>query len=644
MDIGVRGLQRNRTRSNSNEGQFPPTNRDSISTTTAPTITGISSSQEQDNDDSVKNTGLPIKKLSSSTTVWGSEDEAALEKKHKQWQQLRATQMAQLNEQIGMKDIVKGLIIIFLFRTAARKLFGLSGRVAAAYVVVFTLIRTLWKNRAPSRLLKEQPTSDFTVWPIFGQIGFVPAALTKSTLFTQIDSAKKRGFKSNELVLFGGVRDFALMVPEDREYMLKTNWKNFTKNFPGVVGFQEMFAEVMGRGIFAVDGDEWQDHRKVASHLFSANGLKTKMEICFTEHGKALVKLLHEKAKTKEVFDFQEVAQALTFDTISDIAFGTFPDALGEYMTRGKKVDFLIRFDRVQQTSTLRFILPEPIWKTMRWLNIGAERQIREDGVELRAYVQKVVDKKRAALAASNNNNNNDVESNKGDDLLAMYIKTAKASGKSYMNDDDYLSDAVLNFMIAGRDTTSCTLINLFRFLDEKPEVAEKMREEFIKVVGKDRHVGWDDVRELRYGSAVFNETLRLRPPVFGDMRIVNSDVTLPSGLFLPAGSRASIVNSAIGRDPNLWKNPDEFLPERWIDPEKPDKVVGRVDEYIHPVFWGGPRLCLGKDMARLETLNIAWTILKEFNIKVLPGQDDITINGPVQFFKFGVKVVCEGV
>jgi cytochrome P450 len=624
IDPGVKGL-RLRSRSSSTDGvqsQIPPLNKQ---------LSGGSTSQQE----------IVVK-------PWGADDEAALALKQATWKKLRQKQMEELNEQANWKHVVASIVAILIFRAAAHRL-GFSGRKAAGYIALFTFLRTLWVNRAPSRTLPLAP-GDFPVYPIIGQVHGIIKAMRESGLRVQMETAKRRGYVTGHGVIFGGNRDYGLFDPEDREYMLKTNWKSFTKNFPGAVGFQEMFAEIMGRGIFAVDGDEWQDHRKVASHMFSANGLKTKMEVCFVEHGKALVKLLHDKAKTKEVFDFQEVAQALTFDTISDIAFGSFPGALYEYMTGGKKVDFLVRFDRVQQISTLRFILPSPIWKTMRWLNIGPERQIREDAVEIRTYVKNVVDQRKAQLdnvvvstggdTTAVNINSNNV---KGDDLLSLYIKTAKVMKKAYMENDDYLNDAVLNFMIAGRDTTSSTLINLFRFLDEKPEVAEKMRQEFIKVVGHERHVSWDDIRELRYCCAVFNETLRLRPPVSADLRIAVEDVTLPSGLFIPSGSRVVIPNAAIGRDPKLWHNPDEFLPERWIDPEKPDAIIRRVDEFIHPIFWGGPRLCLGKDMARLETLNIAWAVLKEFNIKVLPGQDDITINGPVQFYKYGMKVVVEG-
>jgi len=440
-----------------------------------------------------------------------------------------------------------------------------------------------------------------------------------------VDVVREREFSTGEFVLFGGTRDFSVMDPEDREYILRTNWKNYTKNVQGVVGFQEMFAEILGQGIFAVDGDMWQDHRKVAAHLFSANGLRSKMERSFTEHGSKLTELLAATAGTGRVVDWQDVMAGLTFETICQIAFGVDPNALEPGM-RGVKIDFLVQFDRLQQLTTLRVVIPAPVWKTMRWLNVGTERTIREDAAAISAYVKNIIGERRASGAWAEN-----------DDLLSMYIQTARASGKEYIEEDDYLTDAILNFMIAGRDTTSSTLTNVFKLLATDRGVEAKMIEELERVVGRGNTVSWDHVRSLPYCGAVFNEVLRLYPPVAGDMRICNADDVLPSGLKVPAQSRMLVPNAAIGRDYHLWREPDAFNPARWLSDDS-TQPTRRVDEYMHPVFWGGPRLCLGKDMARLEVLSVAWAVLQRFRVDVLP-HSERKVNGPVQFYEQGLPV-----
>jgi len=71
------------------------------------------------------------------------------------------------------------------------------------------------------------------------------------------------------------------------------------------------------------------------------------------------------------------------------------------------------------------------------------------------------------------------------------------------------------------------------------------------------------------------------------------------------------------------WKNPDTFSPDRWLKPVEGQKGefarVRRPDEYVLPVFWGGARLCLGKDMARFEVILIASMLLKRLKFKIKP-------------------------
>ena len=641
MDPGVKPL-RGRARSNSGGGarsEYPPTNPSAAPTGETEEIAASSSATAK---------RVLASTTSSSITnatgagTWGSEDEKELEKKAETWRRLRQDQQKEVDALVSWKDAAVGVLGVLAFRQAARAA-GFSGRKAAMYLFLGWLVRTIWRNRAPQPLLKRHPKARPS-YPIIGMFPHVLRAISMGFVQFQLESARLVEFSTGEMVSFGGLREVVLMDPNDREYLLRTNWRNFTKNAPGATSIIDAFAEIFGRGIFAVDGDEWTAHRKVASHLFSTNGLKTKMERSFHAHADILTKHFALKAQSNQPFDFQEAMQAFTFDSISDIAFGFEPGSLEASLRDGVKVDFLVRFDRVQQHSGLRLAFPEGVWRTLRWLNVGPERQMREDSTKVRAYVQRIVEEKKRALVSSSSSSSSSSgadgsESASGDDLLTLYIKTAKAMHKPHMMDDDYLNDATLNFMVAGRDTTSSTLISMFRRLAENPSVAAKMRAEFDAVVGPHGRVEWDSIRDLRYASAVFNEVLRMHPPVPFDFKICNQDCTLPSGVFVPAGTRVGIPNSSIGRDPKLWRDADEFRPERWLDPAHPDQPVRRVDEYIHPVFWGGPRLCLGKDMARLEALIVAHTILKDFDVQVLPGQSPKIANGVVQFLEEGLKV-----
>ena len=77
------------------------------------------------------------------------------------------------------------------------------------------------------------------------------------------------------------------------------------------------------------------------------------------------------------------------------------------------------------------------------------------------------------------------------------------------------IKDETLNILLAGRDTTSCTLTFAVYALAEHPKVMERLRAEVLSVVGPSQRPTYDNVREMKYMRAFINEVLRLWPPVY---------------------------------------------------------------------------------------------------------------------------------
>lgn len=87
---------------------------------------------------------------------------------------------------------------------------------------------------------------------------------------------------------------------------------------------------------------------------------------------------------------------------------------------------------------------------------------------------------------------------------------------RSSLHGTDYnmIRDETVNILLAGRDTTACTLTFAVYNLAEKPDVLRRLREEVLDVVGPTRRPTYEDIRNMKYLRAVINETLRLHPPV----------------------------------------------------------------------------------------------------------------------------------
>ena len=83
------------------------------------------------------------------------------------------------------------------------------------------------------------------------------------------------------------------------EHVLKTNFECYGKGYL----CQSRFQELLGNGIFNVDGSEWKMQRKSASHMFSARSLKENMSVVFARHGKTFLKKMEDVRGKEQYFD-----------------------------------------------------------------------------------------------------------------------------------------------------------------------------------------------------------------------------------------------------------------------------------------------------------------------------------------------------
>jgi cytochrome P450 len=198
-------------------------------------------------------------------------------------------------------------------------------------------------------------------------------------------------------------------------------------------------------------------------------------------------------------------------------------------------------------------------------------------------------------------------------DLLALFVQTEEENNFS----SDFLRDVVVNFVIAGRDTTACTLSWMFYILSINPDVQERLCDEIDRKcpAGSRRRTIADlSPSEMPYLHGVLYETLRLYPPVPMNMKESADEDTLPDGTYVPKHVNLTYLPYAMGRDPVRYANPEQVKPERWIP-----WVVPSQAEF--PVFQAGPRVCLGMDMAIFEAKLVAVALLQRYSFKLMDGE-----------------------
>ena len=121
----------------------------------------------------------------------------------------------------------------------------------------------------------------------------------------------------------------------------------------------------------------------------------------------------------------------------------------------------------------------------------------------------------------------------------------------------------VMDMINAGIDTTGNTLAFLIYNLARNPEKQQKLREEVLSF-GSEK-LSASDVGKMKYFQACLKESLRVLPTVAYMGRLLPEE-TIIRGYKIPA--KTFVMWSAViaGKDPKIYENPEEFLPERWID------------------------------------------------------------------------------
>ncbi|XP_027348555.1 cytochrome P450 94C1 [Abrus precatorius] len=388
--------------------------------------------------------------------------------------------------------------------------------------------------------------------------------------------------------------------PDNVEYILKTNFQNYPKGKP----FSTILGDLLGRGIFNVDGDSWMFQRKLASLELGSVAIRSfAMELVNEEIHTRLLPLMASTARAESnaasTLDLQDILRRFSFDNICKFSFGLDPGCLLPSLPVS---DLAVAFDLASKLSAERAMMASPfIWKTKRLLNIGSEKKLKQAIEVVNDVAQQMINQRREMGFTARN------------DLLSRFMGS--------VNDDVYLRDIVVSFLLAGRDTVAAGLTGFFYLLSKNPEVEAQIRDELDRVVGPGQETAsFEQIREMHYLNAAIHESMRIFPPIQFDSKYATEDDVLPDGTFIRKGSRVTYHPYAMGRMDRIW-GPDfmEFKPQRWLQ----DGVFVPPCPFKYPVFQAGVRVCLGKDLALAEMKSVVAALVPRFDIRVVQSDQE---------------------
>ncbi|KAF9975850.1 hypothetical protein BGZ65_008069 [Modicella reniformis] len=429
----------------------------------------------------------------------------------------------------------------------------------------------------------------------------------------------------NTINFRGFNRDFIIVLdPSSIQHILAKNQPNYEKG----PELQAIFHEFLGSGIFNADGETWKTQRQIARPHFQTSEFKDAALI--NRHVDLLIKAIDKQmaANPGKPIEVQSIFCRFTLDEATEFLFGETVHALKE-----ENSEFATSFNYAQAITAWRFRVP-------LWRYLLPKKRLLKEIKNLEEFVYKIIDNAmaREKVRVEEKERTPGSEKEEKGKGHATLLDHFLAEQEEHNFTREYLRDMLLNFLLAGRDTTASLLTWTMWHLSQRPDVVDKLKKEILDVVGPTAVPGYDDIKKLKYQKQVVNEVLRLCPPVpFNIRQSVEEDV-LPNGYYIPPGTPVSYSAYSTHRLPDLWgEDALEFNPDRW-GPER----VGSIKPFMFVPFHAGPRICLGQNLAYTTAQVTLTRLLQHYDIKASPGFQPQNLGDIVLFSRNGVEVLIE--
>lgn len=348
---------------------------------------------------------------------------------------------------------------------------------------------------------------------------------------------------------------------------------------------------------YAVNDADHGRQRRALSHSFSMQALNDQESI-IQEYMSLFVSNLRRLAKDGKEFNISDWFCYFTFDTMGDLSFGESFGCLekGEYH---EWVNYL--FHTIKDGALIQGT--RRIAGTGTWLQKFLQNRFQGMGNALGYHLVHTREKVERRLQSTH------IEHR---DFIWYILKQAE---KFELKHDEIIANSGL-FIIAGSETTATALSGLMARLIWNPQCYAKLTHEIRSTFSEESSITFNAVLNLPYLNACIEEALRVHPPVpAGPPRVVPPGGDFIDGKWVPGGVTVSVGAWASSHNPDHFRNPDDFIPERWIDPSyKSDVAKG-----MQP-FSLGPRNCIGKNLAYMEMRIVVARMLWNFDIASTDG------------------------
>ncbi|EOJ0287183.1 cytochrome P450 [Campylobacter jejuni] len=359
------------------------------------------------------------------------------------------------------------------------------------------------------------------------------------------------------------------------------------REFPKSAFLHELLSPLLGESIFTTNGEVWKKQRELLRPSFEM----TRINKVFNLMSEAVADMMDRFSKYPN-HAVIEVDEAMTFIT-ADVIFRTIMSSkLDE--EKGKKIlNAFVTFQEQSVHTAMRRMFRFPKWLSY----VLGDRKRAKAGDVIRQVLSDII-KPRYDMA----------DNAEFEDILGSLLLVVDADTNKRFSFEEIL-DQVAMLFLAGHETTASSLTWTLYLLSLYPKEQKKAYEEITQVL-QGGAIEISHLRQFKYLTNIFKESLRLYPPVGFFAREAKKDTQVRDKL-IKKGSGVVIAPWLIHRHEEFWTNPHGFNPSRFEGEYKKDAYLP---------FGVGERICIGQGFAMQEAILILANILRTYKLELEEG------------------------
>ncbi|KAL0342869.1 UNVERIFIED_CONTAM: cytochrome [Sesamum angustifolium] len=328
--------------------------------------------------------------------------------------------------------------------------------------------------------------------------------------------------------------------------------------------------------VFAPYGSYWRNMRKLCTLELLSHFRINQFQPMRRAEIEVFVGSLRRAAAKRETVDISARISALIGDMTCLMVFGRkFAD--GDLDEKG----FKAVIGETLQVAALPNIAD--FFPFMAALDLqGLTRRMKELSKTFDGFLERIID----------DHIENKQEKKHAQDFVDTMMTIMESGEAGFEFDRRHVKAVLLDMLIAGMDTSSAVVEWTLSELIRHPKAMKKLQQELKQVVGMDQIVEESHLDRLEYLDMVVKETFRLHPAVPILIHESLEDCVVDQ-FHVPKGSRLIVNVWSIGKDPNVWREPQKFLPERFIG----SNIDLRGQDFQLIPFGSGRRGCPGMQL-----------------------------------------------